>query len=102
MIRRIVCIVLLLATPAAARDLSEKSIVCEQELTANLDPSGAPHLFVTCTTLDAQGAVIRNARSYDVTKQLTVQQRAGLLTILQKLQAYVAGSESVPTPVATP
>lgn len=100
-------ILLALALLAVSREghaatLTEASIKCDQQLGAELDVTGQPHVYAQCTTFDAAGGQLRASRTYDVTNKLTAQQKSGVQTILQSLTAFAAGIAAVPTPAATP
>lgn len=97
---RAILLLFLFAASAEAATLTEAKIACASELYANMD-DGAPHVFVACQTLDAQGNVIRSQRQIDITARLTAQQRAGILAILQSLPGNAAAAVGIPTPNPT-
>lgn len=98
---------MLLASTAFALVITERRVDCDRELVGRLhetEQAGVYRtaLYVTCTTYDDQGHVIRAQREYDVTNRLTTQQRNALTTLLNQIPTFVAQNEAIPTPTPQP
>lgn len=87
--------------------ITEHHVGCERELVGRLHETEQPGVFrtalyVSCTTYDNAGNVVRQQRQYDVTNRLTTQQKNALTTLLNQIPTFVAQNEAIPTPTPRP
>lgn len=92
---------ILLASTAHAKVITEASALCEPQFIARIDESKILRVVAQCVTIDSTGAEIRKLEK-EITNRLTAAQLNGALAILGRINAVVAESENIPTPVSTP
>jgi hypothetical protein len=97
----------LLASAAFALVITERRVDCSKELVGRLHETNQEGVFrtalyVTCTTYDDNGNIVRAQREYDVTNRLSPQQLSALTNLLNQVPTLVAQNEAIPTPTPAP